>query len=503
MLVACGLPLARGARWRMMLRGRTPRTLHPPRRFLMQHSVFRLLRPALLLAALAVIGQPPVSAAEIRVATWNVHEGFTPAGIAERKEQLREFASAVRPDVLILQEVVTPAVATAVRDAMGLDGYYVACSNFNPSDEPDFTALEVAVLSRWPLTQVIEYDPTPDNDLADGDPDELPIAASLKLGLPAPADLLGTRGFLWVRIADVRLTVVGVHLKSSRGVDGEADRENARRREFVAAAVAESVAQDIRLFPDHTAVVGGDMNVGHSDPKNGRDLARDDLATTATTDGYDETHAILLELGGVRMTNLMRHISETTFPTFPSTPIDNMYVAGAAASRFAPATMSADTYGSDHRPVVSSVKLDFAPTSPTPAPGAYLVPTVRPRPATSTKRSGAPKSVAELGPPVAVALADVAANVGKHASVDFVVLSGNKLENGRMAFLNAKENFRDADNFTVVINTEGLKKFQAAGISDPSEHFRGKRIRATGVIADRSGARQIIVSDPALVELLP
>lgn len=469
----------------------------------MQRFANRWIRPALLLAASVVLTETPASAAEVRVATWNVHEGFTPAGIAERKQQLREFAAVVRPDVLILEEVVTPAVATAVRDAMGLDGYYIACSNFNPSDEPDFTALEVAVLSRWPFTQAIEYDPTPDNDLAEGDPDELPISASLKLGIPVPADLQGTRGFLWVRIADLRLTVIGVHLKSSRGIDGEADRENARRREFVAAAAAESVAQDLRLFPDHTTVVAGDLNVGHSDPKNGRDLARDDLTTTAATDGYDETHAILLELGGVRMTNLMRHISDTTFPAFPSTPIDNIYVAGPAAARFAPAEMLAETYGSDHRPVVSTVKLDFAPSTPTPAPAAYLVPTALPRPAKSTKRTATPMSVAALGPPVPVALADVAANVGKHAAVEFVVLSGNKLESGRMAFLNAKENFRDADNFTVVINTEGLKKFEAAGISNPSEHFHGKRIRATGVIADRSGARQIIVSEPASIELAP
>ena len=204
------VPLARGEPWRMMLRGRPPQ-LSPPWRNLMHCSAYRWIQPALLFAAWALLGEMQALAAEVRVATWNVHEGFTPAGIAERKQQLREFASAVRPDVLILQEVVTPAVATAVRDAMGLDGYYVACSNFNPSDEPDFTALEVAVLSRWPFTQVIEYDPTPDNDLADGDPDELPIAASLKLDIPAPADLLGTRGFLWARIADVRLTIIGVH----------------------------------------------------------------------------------------------------------------------------------------------------------------------------------------------------------------------------------------------------------------------------------------------------
>ncbi|MBN8625504.1 MAG: endonuclease/exonuclease/phosphatase family protein [Planctomycetes bacterium] len=438
----------------------------------------------------------PARAAEIRVAAWNVHEGFTPESIHARQEVLKKLGDELRPDVLVLEEVVTPAVATAVRDAMGLAGYYVACSNFNPSDEPDFTALEVAVLSRYPFAQVVEYDPTPDNDLSDGDPDESPITADYKLGIPVPNDVRGTRGFLWVRIPELRLTVSAVHLKSSRGVDGDADRENALRREFVTAAIMRSVAGDALTFPDHTAVIAGDFNVGHSDPKNGRDLRRDDTTTSESTDGYDETHALLTGLAGIRMTNLMRHISETTFPSFPSTPIDNIYVGGPNAAKFSPAEMFDDTFGSDHRPLVTTLSLDTTPAQPTPAPTDYLVPTLAPRPA---KPASSPAS--ELPAPVAIPLADVAQSVGKNAIVEFTVVGGNKLE--RMAFLNSQADFRAAGTFTVVINTRGLEKFAAAGISDPPAHFRGRKVRATGVIAQRGETYQVIASDPDQIELVP
>ncbi|MBL9083231.1 MAG: hypothetical protein JNK76_15565 [Planctomycetales bacterium] len=196
------------------------------------------------------------------------------------------------------------------------------------------------------------------------------------------------------------------------------------------------------------------------------------------------------------MTNLMRHISETTFPSFPSTPIDNIYVGGPNAAKFSPAEMFDDTFGSDHRPLVTTLSLDTTPAQPTPAPTDYLVPTLAPRPA---KPASSPAS--ELPAPVAIPLADVAQSVGKNAIVEFTVVGGNKLE--RMAFLNSQADFRAAGTFTVVINTRGLEKFAAAGISDPPAHFRGRKVRATGVIAQRGETYQVIASDPDQIELVP
>lgn len=433
---------------------------------------------------------------DIRVATWNVHEGFTPAGIKARGGDFTAFSAKIRPDVLIIEEITSKACAEAVRDAMGLGGYHVACSNFNPTDAPDFGAFEVAVLSRFPITQVVEYDPSPDNGANPADPPELPIAMLAKFGLTAPIDAAGGRGFLWVRIDALRLTVVGVHLKSSRGDNGAEDVLNAQKREYVVAAIADSVAQDLRLFPGYTCLVGGDFNVGHSDAKNGRDLRRDDLETTSTSDGYDETHAMLRDgLLGLKMRNLGQAIRESTYPGIRSTPIDNLYVLGAEADRFAPATLEMETFGSDHRPV-SSVW-----TTKPQAPGATLAPFVTtPKPTVTTPPS--PSGTATTS--VVVKPADAAKHLNGRCTVEFVVRAANiQPSTPPIGFLNSEADFRNPANFTVVVFDEGLQKYKAAGVADFGGHFADKRIRVTGQVTERRERLQIVVNDPKQIEIVP
>jgi endonuclease/exonuclease/phosphatase family metal-dependent hydrolase len=438
--------------------------------------------------------------AEIRVATWNVHEGFSPSALESRADDFRGFAARVRPDVLVCQEVVSPAVVAAVRDGMGLKGFHTACSNFAPDDRPDFSDFEIGVISRYPISQAIEYDLTPDGVTGRGAPIEMPILAQPKLGMPMPADIGGLRGFLWVRIDALKLTVIGVHLKSSRGADGAEDVANAVRREFVAAAVADSVAQDRRLYPDYTCIVAGDFNVGHSDPKNGNKLARDDVERKSPADdGYDDTHALLRDgLVGLRMRNLAGGLTASSFPAFPSTPIDNIYVDGPAAARFAEAVMEPETYGSDHRPIYAVLpiegKLPTTNAAPRPAgTGTSTKPSVGPTP-------GAPTAGGNPGPMVVIAPEEAASHFGRRATVEFVVRNGSVINEGRLGFLNSLEDFRDSKNFTVVLNEDALSAYATAGIVDPSRHFRGKTIRVTGTIELRRGQHQITVNDPKQIE---
>lgn len=443
---------------------------------------------SLLLGLAAALIAAPAIADDVRVVTWNFHEGFTVEGVAPRRTTLAEVGSRLRPDVLILQEVVSADVVRAAAEAFGLTGYHIACSDFSQADEPDFGHFEVAVISKYPITQVVEYDATPDNDTAAGDPTELPILPEVKLGWKTPEDVAGLRGFLWVRIDALQLTVAAVHLKSSRGSDGEEDRANAEKREFVAAAVAESVAQDQRLFPKYTALVAGDFNVGHSDRKNGVDPARDAYDLSGLADGYDETHALLRDgLVGVRMRNLVAGQTESTFPAFRSTPIDNIYVLGPGAEQFDPATLENDTFGSDHRPVWATWH----------RPGPAVA--VMPAPSTSQPSTTAPstKPAAPSGdePLPVVRPADVAAHLGKRCIVEFEVRNGSLINMGRMGFLNSQADFRSPQNFTAVLNEEALKAFAAAGVTDPPKHFQGKTIRVTGFVEKRREQLQIIVSD--------
>ncbi len=293
-------------------------------------------------------------AEEAVIALWNGKELFDVARVQERSGELLRFAQEVKPDVLLLGEVCSLAVAEKVREVMQLDGYHVACSDFSQRDDLEHNSLEVAILSRFPLTRVIEFDQSPDNGpyTDGGEPNEVVLTADslLKLGVQ---NAIVSRGFLWARIDQLKLTFCLTHLKSSAIGD---DLRNAMKREYVAAAMALSVLDDMRKFPRYGCVVAGDLNVGATDQaKNGVNLDVD--TTFGDGDRYDETHALLAKglVEGLDMKNLCRNVGETyDSPDFPGTgPIDNLYVAGPRVQGFADAVKTGETFGSDHYAVLA------------------------------------------------------------------------------------------------------------------------------------------------------
>lgn len=117
---------------------------------------------------------------------------------------------------------------------------------------------------------------------------------------------------------------------------------------------AMSVLEDSMLFPGYAYLVAGDFNVGHSDKeKNGKSLKKDCYKDCGRKDRYDETHALLRSglVHGLKMNNLAKGIPDATYPGFPGSPIDNIYVYGDLAERFEPAKKASKAYGSDHLPV--------------------------------------------------------------------------------------------------------------------------------------------------------
>lgn len=160
-------------------------------------------------------------AAETRIATWNVREVFNVDSVTIRARDFYRFAKRVKPDILCLQEVTSLNVVEAIRDAMHLKGYYIACSDFNQRDDQRYNSFEVAVISKFPISSILEYDPLPDNELK-LDPQEIKLQPSWELGMPA---MLTYRGFLWLKIEKPKLTLVVTHLKSSRGYVGKRMRK--------------------------------------------------------------------------------------------------------------------------------------------------------------------------------------------------------------------------------------------------------------------------------------
>lgn len=293
-------------------------------------------------------------AADVTIATWNV-------GLIEPQRfnalELEDYEEEIGPDILLLQEVSSRELLNRLKRELDREDNHAAISSFAPGDGD----LEVAILSRFPLANVIEYDRSPDNQgsgLEEQQLNRVPLAGIADTGVG--------RGFLAARVPDLKLFVVVTHLKSSRGRSGRTDHANAQKREFVAAAMAQAVHDLSEDFPDHTFLVAGDFNVGEKDAaKNGRDLLEDAFDGPDGDDGYDETHALLADglVDGLKMRSLSKDLGETfvgddDVPDFPGTgPIDCLYVSGPLAVRFQDAKRADTSFGSDHRSVYAVLKV--------------------------------------------------------------------------------------------------------------------------------------------------
>ena len=104
---------------------------------------------------------------------------------------------------------------------------------------------------------------------------------------------------------------------------------------------------------------------------------------------------------------------------------------------------------------------------------------------------------------VPVVAVDAAASLaGQLCIVEMRVRSARQLDDKETCFLNSAKNHRDEGNFTAVIFREGWARFREAGIDQPADHFREKEIRVRGVVSLRDERPQIVVSDPAQIEIV-
>jgi DNA/RNA endonuclease YhcR with UshA esterase domain len=75
--------------------------------------------------------------------------------------------------------------------------------------------------------------------------------------------------------------------------------------------------------------------------------------------------------------------------------------------------------------------------------------------------------------------------VGEKITVEMTVRAAkDRLEKRGEIYLDAEEDFKDEKNFAVVITKAGAAKLKEAGIDDPAAQFKGKKIRATGVVKE-------------------
>src|SRR5580704_3722404 len=74
---------------------------------------------------------------------------------------------------------------------------------------------------------------------------------------------------------------------------------------------------------------------------------------------------------------------------------------------------------------------------------------------------------------------------GKEITVKMEVKTAkDRLEKRGEIYLDAEEDFKSEKNFAVVISKTGATSLKDAGITDPADHFKGKRIQATGTVKE-------------------
>lgn len=96
--------------------------------------------------------------------------------------------------------------------------------------------------------------------------------------------------------------------------------------------------------------------------------------------------------------------------------------------------------------------------------------------------------------------AEVKKHLNQECTVELTVRATGAAA-GRV-FLNSADDHRSDANFTVVLDAQAQAKLKAAGVDDARGRYEGKLVRVTGVLTLFRERPQIIVSDPARIEIV-
>ena len=93
--------------------------------------------------------------------------------------------------------------------------------------------------------------------------------------------------------------------------------------------------------------------------------------------------------------------------------------------------------------------------------------------------------------------------VGEAIVVEMTVgTAKDRLEKRGEIYLDAELDFRDEKNFAVVITKAGAASLKAAGIDSPADHFRDKKIRASGTVKEVDKVPRIEIDDAKQIKVV-
>jgi hypothetical protein len=78
----------------------------------------------------------------------------------------------------------------------------------------------------------------------------------------------------------------------------------------------------------------------------------------------------------------------------------------------------------------------------------------------------------------------------------------DRLQKRGEIYLDAEADFRNDKNFAIVITRAGAASLKQAGIDNPAEHFKDKKIRATGTVKEVDKVPRIEIEDATQIKRL-
>ncbi len=93
--------------------------------------------------------------------------------------------------------------------------------------------------------------------------------------------------------------------------------------------------------------------------------------------------------------------------------------------------------------------------------------------------------------------------VGEKITVEMTVQAAkDRLEKRGEIYLDSETDFRGEKNFAVVITKAGAASLKEAGIDNPAEYYKDKKIRATGTVKEVDKVPRIEIEDAKQIRIV-
>ncbi|HMC88040.1 MAG TPA: hypothetical protein VKI17_00765 [Gemmataceae bacterium] len=93
--------------------------------------------------------------------------------------------------------------------------------------------------------------------------------------------------------------------------------------------------------------------------------------------------------------------------------------------------------------------------------------------------------------------------VAEKVTVEMTVRAAkDRLQKRGEVYLDAETDFRNEKNLAIVITRAGAASLKQAGIDNPAEHFKDKKIRATGTVKEVDKVPRIEIDDAKQIKRL-